>query len=51
MSIASVLTAAGKIVEFVASVLPKRSPAKPKFEPIKITPKRPLDPYEAKDKP
>lgn len=49
MSVASVITAAGKIVEFIAAVLPKRKPAKPKFAPIKITPKKPIDQYEPKD--
>lgn len=52
MSVASVLTAAGQIIELVASFLPKRRPKPPKYAPIKPVPPRPvktaMDPHEEK---
>ena len=36
------------LIDLVGRIVPKRKPKPPKFAPIKITPKRPLDPYEPK---
>lgn len=50
MSVGSALTIVGKLVDLITKVIPKPHAKPPKYPTIKIAPKKPIDPYQPKDR-